>query len=87
MNYEPYNFESFKKLVQSGYCTGNYGGVKEHFTLTFEGRFEGWSGRATESWDSRFRLKVGDTEYIGDTLKEVCDKALEAGLQEGVNDK
>jgi hypothetical protein len=53
-----------------------------------EGEFEGWSGRASETWEQRFiltseeiirpdRPKIPALNITGKSVKEVCDKALE----------
>ncbi len=87
MNYEPYNFDSFKKLVEYAYSLGWYSGRKTLFNLKCEGEFEGFYGRASESWNQRFVLtseeifiqngrKIPALEITGESIKEVCDKAL-----------
>lgn len=87
MKYEPYNFDSFKQLVQHAYNLGWYGGRKTLFNLKCEGEFEGWSGRASETWEQRFILtseeilfdfgkKAPGLNITGETVKEVCDKAI-----------
>ncbi len=92
MKYEPYNFDSFKQLVAHAYDLGWYSGRKTLFNLKCEGEFEGFKGRATEAWEQRFILtseeilfengkKVPALNITGETIKEVCDKALkELGL-------
>ena len=87
MKYEPYNFDSFKELVAYAYNLGWYSGRKTLFNLKCEGDFEGWSGRASETWEQRFTLtseeiivengKKYPALYIeGGSVKEVCDKAM-----------
>jgi hypothetical protein len=92
MKYEPYNFDSFKQLVARAHNLGWYGGRKTLFNLKCEGDFEGWSGRASETWEQRFTLtseeiifdggkKIPALDISGSSVKEVCDKALkELGL-------
>lgn len=88
MKYEPYNFESFKSLVAHAYNLGWYAGRRTLFNLKCEGEFEGWSGRATETWEHKFTLTAEEIitdsgkhfpalHIEGKTIKEVCDKALE----------
>ena len=87
MKYEPYNFDSFKKLVAHALNLGWYSGRKTLFNLKCEGAFEGWTGRATETWEHKFTLtseeiiqtkdnKILALNIEGKTIKEVCDKAL-----------
>ncbi len=89
MKYEPYNFDSFRELLSHAHNLGWYSGSKVLFNIKCEGDFEGWSGRATETWEQRFTLtseeiKTGSGKTIpainvyGETIKEVCDKALKA---------
>ena len=88
MKYEPYNFDSFKELVAHAYNLGWYSGRKTLFNLKCEGEFEGFKGRATEDWEQRFHLtseeilfengkKVPEISVYGETVKEVCDKAMQ----------
>ena len=87
MKYEPYNFDSLKDLVIYAYSLGWYSGRKTLFNLKCEGEFEGWSGRASETWEQRFTLtseeiffengkKIPALNITGTNIKEVCDKAL-----------
>ena len=89
MKYEPYNFDSFKELVKHAYTLGWYGGRKTLFNLKCEGEFEGFYGRANESWNQKFTLtseeiitnapggrKISAINIEGQSVKEVCDKAL-----------
>ena len=88
MKYEPYNFDSFKELLHHAYMLGWYGGRKTLFNIKCEGKFEGWSGRASETWEQRFILtseeikceagtKIPALNITGESIKEVCDKAME----------
>lgn len=91
-NFEPYNFESLKQLLAYAYNLAWYGGRKTLFNIKCEGDFEGWSGKASETWEHRFTLtseeiitenkkKIPALSIEGETIKEVCDKALkELGL-------
>jgi hypothetical protein len=85
--FEPYNFDSFKELVAYAYNLGMYGGKKNLFTIKCEGEFEGFSGRATETWEQKFTLTTDEIKFEngkiippisieGKSIKEVCDKAL-----------
>jgi hypothetical protein len=87
MNYEPYNFDSFKELVKHAYMLGWYSGRKTLFNLKCEGEFEGFYGRASEAWNQQFTLtteevllengkKIPAISVKGETIKEACDKAL-----------
>ncbi len=84
---EHYNFDSFGELVKFAYNLGWYSGRKTLFNLKCEGEFEGWSGRASETWEQRFILtseeiifesnkKIPALNITGKTIKEVCDKAM-----------
>lgn len=86
--YEPYNFDSFKQLVNHAYRLGWYSGPKTLFNLKCEGNFEGYSGRASESWEVQFQLtseeiiledkvKIPALNIKGRSVKEVCDKAMQ----------
>lgn len=84
--FEPYNFDSFHKLVNYAYSLGWYSGTKTLFNIKCEGAFEGFSGRASETWEQRFTLTsdeiiIEDKKYpalniSGKSIKEICDKAL-----------
>ena len=77
MNYEPYNLESLKEVLKKAYMAGNFSGEKRHFALECFGSFEGYSGRATETWEVQFRLTDSEGRtFTGHTPKEACDKAL-----------
>ena len=85
-NFEPYNFDSFHKLVNYAYNLGWYSGTKTLFNIKCEGAFEGFSSRASETWEQRFTLTsdeivIKDKKYpalniSGKSIKEICDKAL-----------
>lgn len=88
MKYEPNNFDSFKELVAHAYSLGMYHGRKNIFDLKCEGQFEGFSRRATETWEVRFIVTsdeilfengrvIPSINVYGSSVKEVCDKALE----------
>lgn len=89
MKYEPYNFDSFKELLKMSYNLGWYGGKHNLFTIRCEGEFEGFSHRASETWEQQFiltsdEIKSGEGKVIwptlsitGGTIKEVCDKAIQ----------
>jgi len=87
MKYEPYNFESFKKLLTYAYSLGWYSGNKNLFTLSCDGGFEAFTSRATEDWEQQFTLtsdeiqidngkKIPALEIKGDTPEAVCREAL-----------
>lgn len=76
--YEPYKFDALNQLLYKCYSQGNYGGRKTLFRLTMEGEFEGFSGRASETWEQRFMLEMDDLSQpaIARTIQDVCQKAL-----------
>ena len=87
MKYEPYNFDSLKQLVAHAYNLGWYSGRKTLFNLKCEGEFEGFYGRASETWEQRFILtseeilfengkKVPALNITGGSINEVCNKTL-----------
>lgn len=76
MKYEPYKMDSFKELMVRGFNDGNYSGRKQLFKITMEGEFEGFSGRATESWEKRFIVETPDGIFKGETLEQACNKAV-----------
>jgi len=87
--YEPYNLDSFKKLLHYAHSLGWYSGKRTLFNLKCEGSFEGWTGRATEDWEQRFTLtseeillqngkKIPALDIVGKSVKEVCEQALVA---------
>ena len=65
MKYEPYNFDSFKELVAYAYNLGWYGGRKTLFNLKCEGDFEGWSGRASETWEQNIHPSFSKSSFVG----------------------
>ena len=87
MKFEPYNLESFKKLLNYAYNLGWYTKKRNLFTLKCDGEFEGFYGRASETWEQEFSLISEEIELDngvilpalnikGKTIKEICDKAL-----------
>lgn len=74
MKYEPYNFDSLKKLVAQAYNDGGYSGRKKLLDIVIEGEFEGFSGRATEGWEKRVRVQFGDKTVYGETIEDACSK-------------
>ena len=86
--YEPYKLDSFKDLMALGYSLGWYGGTKTLFEVKMIGAFEGWSGRASETWEQRFIVSTGEIiedgktllpklESEADTLDDACKKLIE----------
>lgn len=69
MKYEPYNLDGFAELLRWAYRHGWYGGRKNLFKITMEGEFEGFSGRASETWEQRFiietdEIRAGDGKLL-----------------------
>lgn len=89
VRYEPYKCDAMKELMLIGFRGGNYGGKQDLLKITMQGAFEGWSRRATETWEHRFfvelRIPEGDDKNLqpsrifkadGETLEEACAKVL-----------
>lgn len=87
--YQPYCFGSVKELMLIAFRGGNYGGKPDLLKITMQGAFEGWSGRASETWEHRFfvefRIPGGNFESKhperfykaeGETLEQACAKIL-----------
>jgi len=80
--------DSWKKLMMKAYRLGWYGGRRSLINLSMKGDFEGWSGRASETWEHRFYITteeiIGNGKVIwpminvdGKTLEEASVRALE----------
>lgn len=88
MKYEPYKMDALKALMQRAYSLGWFAGRKNLVTISIESEFEGFSGRASESWEHRFVVHTeevrGDGDKViwpalmeyGETLEEACHKVL-----------
>lgn len=88
--YEPYKTESLHALMKKIYNLGFYRQVPEVMKITIRNAFEGFSGRASETWETQFEVELVDifsdngTQifYAGifkaRTLDEACEKALKA---------
>lgn len=87
MKYEPYKMDSWTTLMQMAYRLGWYGGTRSLVNLQIKGAFEGWSGRASETWEQRFFITteeiIADGKVIwpgiaveGETLEEASNKAI-----------
>ncbi len=82
--YEPYKMDAFKKLLNWGYLQGWYLGKKELVKVTMLGAFEGFSGKASETWENRFIVEICDIPELhiehhvtnGETLDEACKAML-----------
>ena len=81
--HDPYNFTSLRNLTMAAHNDGGYSGRKTHFTLVCEGEFEGFSGRATEAWETRFKLTTPAGIFTGDTIESACKKALDITTNKG----
>ena len=88
MNYEPYNFDSFSKLIQHSYSLAWFAGTKPVFKLSCDNGFEAFSGRASETWETQFTLELFEIKndsgktinpaatFKARSVKEVCDEAI-----------
>ena len=78
--YNPYDFSGLEKLMQFCYSLGWYGGTLDLLTITMKGGFEAFSGRASETWEHRFRVQncavpelgIGEYWEEGETLNQAC---------------
>lgn len=88
--YNPYKIEAFLRLIHKAFDYGWYPGSVDLLQVRMVGAFEGFSGRASETWEHRFyvtfRIPAGDNKEThpervysayGDTLDEASSKVLE----------
>lgn len=93
--YEPYNLEPFTRLLAWAYNKGWYSGRRELLTIRILGDFEGWSGRATETWETHFIVSNCEIPDIhiqahtaeGETLYEACSKLEQMLIAESIKNK
>ena len=80
MSSTPYNFECYRTLMERVFA-----GMDATLTVTMKSRFEGWSGRATETWEQRFFVEYtcytssgNQSTYKADSpyLEEACRKIM-----------
>jgi len=84
IEYEPYKMDSFHKLMKWAYGLGWYIKERELITVRMCGSFEGYSGRASETWEHRFYVETCDIPELnlyarkvyGRTLEEACAKLV-----------
>lgn len=87
----PYEYSAMTKLMQRFYAMGWYSGTLDLLTITMQGGFEAFSGRACETWEHRFvvrnceipELKIKAHEAHGNTLDEACERLLAVLGDEG----
>jgi hypothetical protein len=97
-NYKPYNMAGMEALMHKAYCMGWYVGKQDLLKVTMQGAFEGWSGRATETWEQHFIVEfrepsTNDKETLparlytaeGRTLDDACQKILQQIANEKVS--
>jgi len=80
MGYEPYKTDNFLKIMQWAYDKGWYLHCLDLITVKMQGAFEGFSGRASETWEHRFivsnceipELGIKSHEAVGETLDNAC---------------
>ena len=80
MKYEPYKTDSFLKLLQKAINLGFYSGRLDILNIIVQGEFEGFSGRASETWESHFIVKWNASSHLetdGSTLEEACKKMVD----------
>jgi hypothetical protein len=86
MSYQPYKTDYLFELMKYFYGLGWYGGERNLFTITMQGEFEGYSGKASETWEHRFRAtncplpeqNIVRHEVWGETMDDACKKLLQA---------
>ena len=88
MKYEPHKFDSLSEILKKIYGLGFYKPVPEVMKITVRNAFEGFSGRASETWETQFEVQmfevVSDNGKVlipatiqkGRTLEEACTKIL-----------
>jgi len=88
MKHEPFNFDSFSELLKRIYRLGFYKSVPEVMKVTVRNAFEGFSGRASETWETQFEVEVFEVvsdngkvlisadKQKGRTMEEACSKIL-----------
>jgi hypothetical protein len=89
IKYEPYKMDSFKDLMQWAYMQGWYIHRLDLVTVKIQGEFEGFSGRASETWEHQFVVSTCDVgKYkshtaTGETIEDACAKILAELKKEG----
>jgi hypothetical protein len=86
---EYHNFDGLSALLVRIYGLGFYGSKSsEIMTIRVRNAFEGFSGRASETWETQFEVEVIDCisengrtiikadRQTGRTLNEACQKIL-----------
>lgn len=85
-----YEFDSLSRILQKIYGLGFYRSVPEVLNISVENKFEGWSGRASETWETRFTVELHEVSQdngtvifshakeTGRNLEEACAKILKA---------
>jgi len=82
--YRPYDFSGLGNILAFFYRKGWYSHTLDLLTITMQGGFEAFSGRASETWENRFVVKncaipelgVVANSATGETLGEACDTLL-----------
>jgi len=90
MKYEPYKTDHLLEAMKYFYNLGWYGGKRELLKVTMLGEFEGFSGRASETWEHLFcaencaieELHIQSHKAFGNTLDEACEKLLQELAQD-----
>ena len=80
MKYNPYDFSEVTKLLQYFYSLGWYSKTLDLLTITMQGGFEAFTGRASETWEHRFiarncaipELDIEAHEAHGTTIGDAC---------------
>ena len=80
--YNPYDFSEVAKLLQYFYSLYWYSGTLNLLTITMQGGFEAFTGRASETWEQWFiarscaipELHIEAHEAQGKTIGEACNK-------------
>jgi hypothetical protein len=80
--YDTYKMDSFKNLMQWAYTRGWYDNRLDLVTVVIQGEFEGFSGRASETWEQQFIVSICEVGRVkahsvkADTLEYACQQIL-----------
>lgn len=75
--YKPYEFSGLHGLMQYFYRLGWYGGTLDLLTITMKGGFEAFTGRASETWEHRWFVKIPDIPDLDFESIEANGKSLD----------
>ena len=90
-----YDFDALQRLMKYFYSLGWYYGKKDLLTITMQGGFEAFSGRASETWEHIFvvsnceipDLNIKAHTIVGqrfETLNYVCKRLINELENDGI---